>query len=95
MGHSYIGHSYVSHSYISHSYMGHNYVDHNYIYVQGIALRGGGFICRSDSNGEDMEGYAGAGLYDRHAVIAVYSRYGLCRYGRYSYGLFSYGLHEH
>jgi alpha-glucan,water dikinase len=28
------------------------------------ALRGGGLIFRSDSNGEDLEGYAGAGLYD-------------------------------
>jgi alpha-glucan,water dikinase len=29
-----------------------------------VALRGGGIIFRSDSNGEDLEDYAGAGLYD-------------------------------
>jgi alpha-glucan,water dikinase len=28
------------------------------------ALKGGGLIFRSDSNGEDLAGYAGAGLYD-------------------------------
>lgn len=26
-------------------------------------------IFRSDSNGEDLEGYAGAGLYDRYSQI--------------------------
>lgn len=26
-------------------------------------------IFRSDSNGEDLEGYAGAGLYDRYVAI--------------------------
>jgi alpha-glucan,water dikinase len=31
---------------------------------KSIALYGSGFIFRSDSNGEDLEGYAGAGLYD-------------------------------
>ena len=31
---------------------------------KGTALRGGGVICRSDSNGEDLAGYAGAGLYE-------------------------------
>ncbi|GJQ59156.1 MAG: hypothetical protein SCALA701_19570 [Candidatus Scalindua sp.] len=31
---------------------------------KGIALIGDGYIFRSDSNGEDLEGYAGAGLYD-------------------------------
>lgn len=31
---------------------------------KGIGLFGGGLIFRSDSNGEDIEGYAGAGLYE-------------------------------
>mmetsp|Transcript_44327 Transcript_44327/g.72138 ORF Transcript_44327/g.72138 Transcript_44327/m.72138 type:complete len:1178 (+) Transcript_44327:202-3735(+) len=31
---------------------------------KSAALFGGGLIFRSDSNGEDLEGYAGAGLYD-------------------------------
>jgi alpha-glucan,water dikinase len=31
---------------------------------KSVGLYGGGLIFRSDSNGEDMEGYAGAGLYD-------------------------------
>ncbi|HLH53890.1 MAG TPA: PEP/pyruvate-binding domain-containing protein [Verrucomicrobiae bacterium] len=31
---------------------------------KGIGLYGGGLIFRSDSNGEDLAGYAGAGLYD-------------------------------
>ncbi|MCU0788463.1 MAG: hypothetical protein MUC91_09795 [Verrucomicrobia bacterium] len=31
---------------------------------KSLALRGGGWIFRSDSNVEDLEGYAGAGLYD-------------------------------
>jgi alpha-glucan,water dikinase len=31
---------------------------------KGVALYGGGLIFRSDSNGEDLEGFAGAGLYD-------------------------------
>ena len=31
---------------------------------KSVALRGGGLIFRSDSNAEDLEGYAGAGLYD-------------------------------
>jgi alpha-glucan,water dikinase len=31
---------------------------------KGTALYGEGLIFRSDSNGEDLEGYAGAGLYD-------------------------------
>jgi alpha-glucan,water dikinase len=31
---------------------------------KSIALFGGGLIFRSDSNGEDLAGYAGAGLYD-------------------------------
>jgi len=29
-----------------------------------VALRGAGLIFRSDSNGEDLAGYAGAGLYE-------------------------------
>src|SRR5262249_37090347 len=31
---------------------------------KSIGLYGTGLIFRSDSNGEDLEGYAGAGLYD-------------------------------
>ncbi len=31
---------------------------------KGTGLVGSGYIFRSDSNGEDLEGYAGAGLYD-------------------------------
>jgi len=31
---------------------------------KSVALYGGGLIFRSDSNGEDLAGYAGAGLYD-------------------------------
>jgi alpha-glucan,water dikinase len=31
---------------------------------KSIALFGSGLIFRSDSNGEDLAGYAGAGLYD-------------------------------
>lgn len=31
---------------------------------KSVGLFGGGIICRSDSNAEDLEGYAGAGLYD-------------------------------
>ena len=31
---------------------------------KGTGLYGGGLIFRSDSNGEDLSGYAGAGLYD-------------------------------
>lgn len=30
-----------------------------------FAPEGGTLIARSDTNGEDLEGYAGAGLYDR------------------------------
>jgi len=36
---------------------------------KGLALTGGGLIIRSDSNGEDLEGYAGAGLYDSVLLI--------------------------
>jgi alpha-glucan,water dikinase len=32
--------------------------------AKSLALRGGGLIFRSDSNGEDLAGFAGAGLYD-------------------------------
>ncbi|HXW69105.1 MAG TPA: PEP/pyruvate-binding domain-containing protein, partial [Dissulfurispiraceae bacterium] len=32
--------------------------------AKSVALFGGGLIFRSDSNGEDLAGYAGAGLYD-------------------------------
>jgi alpha-glucan,water dikinase len=31
---------------------------------KSLGLFGAGLICRSDSNAEDLEGYAGAGLYD-------------------------------
>jgi len=31
---------------------------------KSIALKGAGLIMRSDSNGEDLDGFAGAGLYD-------------------------------
>jgi len=31
---------------------------------KSVGLYGSGLIFRSDSNGEDLEGYAGAGLYD-------------------------------
>ncbi len=35
---------------------------------QGLfAPEEGTLIARSDTNGEDLEGYAGAGLYDRYA----------------------------
>ncbi len=36
---------------------------------KGLALTGGGLIIRSDSNGEDLEGYAGAGLYDSVLLV--------------------------
>ncbi len=36
---------------------------------KSIALKGGGLIIRSDSNGEDLEGYAGAGLYDSVLLV--------------------------
>ncbi|HEX9781277.1 MAG TPA: hypothetical protein VGA56_00905, partial [Opitutaceae bacterium] len=32
--------------------------------AKSVGLFGGGLIFRSDSNAEDLEGYAGAGLYD-------------------------------
>jgi alpha-glucan,water dikinase len=32
--------------------------------AKSVGLYGGGLILRSDSNGEDLAGYAGAGLYD-------------------------------
>ncbi len=31
---------------------------------KSIALKSSGFIFRSDSNAEDLEGFAGAGLFD-------------------------------
>jgi alpha-glucan,water dikinase len=31
---------------------------------KSVALKGAGLIVRSDSNGEDLDGFAGAGLYD-------------------------------
>jgi len=40
---------------------------------KSLALRGGGLIFRSDSNGEDLAGFAGAGLYDSFLVPAPQS----------------------
>ena len=37
---------------------------------KSIGLYGGGLIFRSDSNGEDLAGYAGAGLYDSFVLPA-------------------------
>ncbi len=37
---------------------------------KSTGLFGGGLIFRSDSNGEDLEGYAGAGLYDSFVLPA-------------------------
>jgi len=37
-------------------------------------LYGGGLIFRSDSNGEDLEGYAGAGLYESVLMLPVQSK---------------------
>jgi alpha-glucan,water dikinase len=39
---------------------------------KSLALRGGGLIFRSDSNAEDLEGYAGAGLYDSVLLQPAY-----------------------
>jgi len=36
---------------------------------KSVGLFGGGLIFRSDSNGEDLSGYAGAGLYDSVMLI--------------------------
>jgi alpha-glucan,water dikinase len=36
---------------------------------KSLGLRGGGLIFRSDSNAEDLEGYAGAGLYDSVLLV--------------------------
>jgi alpha-glucan,water dikinase len=47
---------------------------------KSVGLYGGGLIFRSDSNGEDLAGYAGAGLYDSvllhepRAVVLDYSQ---------------------
>ena len=40
---------------------------------KSLALRGGGLIFRSDSNGEDLAGFAGAGLYDSFLLPAPQS----------------------
>lgn len=37
---------------------------------KSLALRGAGLIFRSDSNGEDLAGFAGAGLYDSFLLPA-------------------------
>ena len=37
---------------------------------KSIGIYGGGLIFRSDSNGEDLAGYAGAGLYDSFVMPA-------------------------
>lgn len=36
---------------------------------KSVGLFGGGVIFRSDSNGEDLEGFAGAGLYDSYLAV--------------------------
>jgi alpha-glucan, water dikinase len=36
---------------------------------KSIGLFGGGLIFRSDSNGEDLPGFAGAGLYDSIPMV--------------------------
>jgi alpha-glucan,water dikinase len=41
---------------------------------KSIGLYGGGLICRSDSNAEDLAGYAGAGLYDSVLLSAPQER---------------------
>ena len=41
---------------------------HTHTHTQGLFLAEDSLIFRSDSNGEDLEGFAGAGLYD--SVIA-------------------------
>jgi len=40
---------------------------------KSLVLRGGGLIFRSDSNGEDLAGFAGAGLYDSFLLPAPLS----------------------
>ncbi|MDA8086502.1 MAG: hypothetical protein M0Z75_07370 [Nitrospiraceae bacterium] len=41
---------------------------------KSMGLFGGGLIFRSDSNGEDLEGYAGAGLYDSFVLPSPVKR---------------------
>jgi alpha-glucan,water dikinase len=45
-----------------------------------VALHGAGVIFRSDSNGEDLAGYAGAGLYD--SILAEPARETLVDYSQ-------------
>lgn len=45
-------------------------------------------IFRSDSNGEDLEGYAGAGLYDRYCIV-------LCCTVSYYIALYYHGAMQH
>lgn len=53
---------------------------------QGLfAPEEGTLIARSDTNGEDLEGYAGAGLYDRY-VSWSHTALGLASDGRGLYG---------
>jgi alpha-glucan,water dikinase len=47
---------------------------------KSVALHGSGLIFRSDSNGEDLAGYAGAGLYD--SVLAEPAREELLDYSQ-------------
>jgi alpha-glucan,water dikinase len=47
---------------------------------KSVALRGAGLIFRSDSNGEDLAGYAGAGLYD--SILAEPARETLVDYSQ-------------
>ncbi|MGE5238076.1 MAG: phosphohistidine-like domain-containing protein [Chloroflexota bacterium] len=42
---------------------------------KSAGLFGGGLIFRSDSNGEDLAGFAGAGLYESHMLPAPRSEY--------------------
>jgi len=41
---------------------------------KSVGLYGGGLIFRSDSNAEDLEGYAGAGLYDSVLLVPARER---------------------
>ena len=48
--------------------------------AKSVALHGAGLIFRSDSNGEDLAGYAGAGLYD--SILAEPARETLVDYSQ-------------
>eukprot|EP00386_Alphamonas_edax_P002220 GDKI01006661.1.p1 GENE.GDKI01006661.1~~GDKI01006661.1.p1 ORF type:complete len:275 (+),score=109.97 GDKI01006661.1:46-825(+) len=57
------------------------------VMLQTVA--GGSLICRSDSNGEDLEGFAGAGLYDSYPAAEYeetttdYATEGMCVDAKY------------